>query len=157
MVRRRLSERLVARAAEGATSASVLAPPRRPDRSGKARKATVGEAALHRAVADLLDWILVPPVLWTTFPAGWGKLSKAMAGQLYGSGLKAGMPDILIFAPRKVIGIELKAPGRSQTVVQRDMTAKLHAAGVRVFVCHNVNEVLMALGIADVPRRQVHL
>jgi hypothetical protein len=117
------------------------------------------ESELHVSVAELLDWILLPPAMFTTFPAGWGKLSKATAGRLYASGMKKGMPDILVFnrveQPRRtaVIGIELKVGANAPTSAQRTMFAKLQAVGVRVFVCRTVNDVVQALDYANIPHR----
>jgi hypothetical protein len=121
----------------------------------------VKESELHVSVAELLDWILIPPAMFTTFPAGWGKLTKATAGRLYASGLKKGMPDILVFDVRqrmdvtKVIGIELKVGIYSVSSAQREMFAKLQAVGIRVYVCRNIEDVVGALDAADIPHRSV--
>ena len=123
------------------------------------------ESELHKSVAELLDWILLPPAMFTTFPAGWGKLSKATAGRLYASGMKKGMPDILVFAPVQpphprrscVIGIELKVGANSTTSAQRDMFAKLQAVGIRVYVCRSQDDVFNALRSADIPCRSINL
>ena len=88
--------------------------PRRQKRTGPARKArtpVISEIDLHRSVAELLDWCLLPPAVYTTFPAGWGKLPPKTVGRLKACGLKTGMPDILVFNAGKTIGIELKRPG----------------------------------------------
>jgi hypothetical protein len=116
-------------------------------------------------VAQLLDWILLPPAIWTTFPAGWGKLGKATAGRLYASGLKKGMPDILVFNcvqpphPRRssVIGIELKVGDNAVSSAQRTMFAKLQAVGIRVYVCRNIEDVMRALTDADILYRKTDL
>jgi hypothetical protein len=113
------------------------------------------ESEFHASVAELLDWILLPPAMFTTFPAGWGKLTKATAGRLYASGLKKGMPDILVFAPRKVIGIELKVGTNSETSAQRTMFARLQAVGIRVYVCRNLDDVYAALVNNDISHRNI--
>ena len=51
------------------------------------KKVKASEAQLHKSVAEFLDWVLLPPALWTTFPAGWGKLGKATAGQMEREGV----------------------------------------------------------------------
>lgn len=142
-----------------------LAAPRCADRSGAERAALkqhraitfpdyAREAELHKSVAHFLDWALVPPAFFSTFPAGWGKLSKASAGRLYASGLKAGMPDIFVFGPgRKTVGIELKVPPNTATAVQRTMFAKLQAVGIRVYICRSIEDVVDALGQEGVPCR----
>jgi hypothetical protein len=126
----------------------------------------VKESELHVSVAELLDWILVPPAMFTTFPAGWGKLTKATAGRLYASGMKKGMPDILVFGTHRmiahrtytnVIGIELKAGANTETSAQRTMFAKLQAVGIKVYVCRSIEDVVHALADADIPYRKTNL
>lgn len=117
----------------------------------------VTESQLHKTVADLLDWMLLPPALWTTFPAGWGKLPKATAGRLYGAGLKAGFPDIQIFFNGRCTMLELKAPGGALSKVQRQRILLLRGAGVMTYVCHNPEEVISALRAASLPVRHVEI
>jgi hypothetical protein len=120
-------------------------------------EASPSEAALHESVAELLDTILLPPAFYTTFPAGWGKLTKATGGRLKGSGLKAGMPDILIFFLEKTHGIELKARGRSASAAQRTTFAQLDAAGVKIQICYSLDDVVNCLGWWGIPHRDIHL
>jgi hypothetical protein len=120
-------------------------------------KAKVSEAALHKAVADLLDWGLLPPALWTTFPAGWGKLGKATAGRLRGSGLKAGFPDILVFFNGRAVGVELKAADGDISKQQRAMFLQLYAAGVRVYTCRNTDDVIGVLEQESIPHRKMEI
>jgi hypothetical protein len=115
------------------------------------------ESELHASVAQLLDWILLPPAIWTTFPAGWGKLGKATAGRLYASGLKKGMPDIFVFAPRRVIGIELKVGANSTSAAQRTMFAQLQAVGITVYVCRDASAIVLALENAGIKHRAIVL
>jgi hypothetical protein len=111
------------------------------------------ESDLHATIAELLDWILIQPAIYTTFPAGWGKLKGATAGRLKKSGLKAGMPDILVFYRGKCVGIELKVNGASPSSVQRTMFAQLQAAGVPVYVCGSISDVIEALNRCRIPFR----
>lgn len=114
------------------------------------------EDAFHVSVAELLDFILIPPDFFTTFPAGYGKLGKATAGRLYAKGLKKGVPDIFVFARnRNTIGIELKAGRNGVQSSQREMHAKLQAVGIRVYVARTIDEVLMALKSASIRHREV--
>lgn len=115
----------------------------------------VKEADLHKTVAELLDWVLLPPAFWTTFPAGWGKLGKATAGTLNAAGLKPGFPDILIIFNGRATGLELKAPGGVPSKVQREMHLRLRGAGMMTYVCHSVEEVMEALELASLPRRSL--
>lgn len=111
------------------------------------------EDDLHISVAEWLDWMLLPPAVWTTFPAGWGKLPKATAGRLKTLGLKPGFPDILIFHDRRCVGIELKA-GSSTSSAQRTMHALLKAAGVNVYVARSIDEVRTVLFAEGLPMRR---
>lgn len=120
------------------------------------------EDQFHLSVAELLDVCLIPPTFYTTFPAGYGRLSKATSGRLRAKGMKPGMPDIMIFdycgrTYTKVIGLELKVRGNTATSVQRATHARLQAVGVRVFVIRSINQVLMALADAGIKYRNVHI
>jgi hypothetical protein len=125
------------------------------------------ETALHEAVAKALDHLLLPPAVWTTFPAGSVPLPPQFAVKLYRMGLKRGIPDILVWH-RTAYGIELKKPGETLSISrtirnrrgqlryvegQRDMFPKLEAAGMRIAVCRNVTEVLHALADWQIPLR----
>jgi hypothetical protein len=116
------------------------------------------ETDFQKAVAELLDWILIPPAFCCAFPAGWGKLGKATAGILQAAGLKRGMPDILVFdRNRRVVGIELKVKPNTATAKQREMHAKLKACNINCYVCYTQEEVLVALHREGVAYRRVNL
>jgi len=123
---------------------------------------TATEDQFHIAVAELLETVLRMPTFYTTFPAGYGKLSKATSGRLKKKGMRAGMPDILVFHPRGhysscVIGLELKVRGNSLSAAQRSTHALLQATGVRVYLVRSLNDVLDALTYAAIPYRSVVL
>jgi hypothetical protein len=115
------------------------------------------EAELHRSVAEFLDLVVLPPAMWTTFPAGWTAMRKGAAGRLRGAGLKAGMPDILVFYDGRTIGIELKTPSGKVSSVQFDMIEKLRLAGIPVHVCRNIDRVHAALIAHQIPIRKFSL
>lgn len=126
--------------------------------------AIYSEADLHRTVAEYLDYALIPPATYSTFPAGWGKLGRAMAGQLKASGLKPGMPDIFVFdrfrmsANRvypRVVGIELKIPGQKPSAAQQLMFDRLRTLGIPVYVCECVEDVVMILRREDIAQREI--
>lgn len=117
-------------------------------------KLKVTESQLHQAVADLLDSILLRPALWTTFPAGWGKLGKAIAGRLHAAGLKAGFPDILVFHGGRVVGIELKIENGVVSKNQTKMFLQLYEAGVRVYICKSTDDVVGVLEQESIPHRK---
>jgi hypothetical protein len=151
MVARRISRRL-----EPGTwlpgLAGAFSPARRKNRPGT-KRAKITEYSLHRTVAELLDWILLPPTVWTTIPSGWGKLPPATAGMLRACGLKPGMPDLMLFCPGKTFGIELKIPGNSQSAVQLAMASRLQAVNVTVYVARSVEEVIDVLHREHIPLR----
>jgi hypothetical protein len=127
------------------------------------------ENELHESVADALDVLLLPPAMWTTFPAGNVPLEPRYAAKLSRLGLKRGWPDVLVLHER-VFGIELKRVGgilsRTRVVRTRsggsrvldgqvDVFARLVQAGMKIAVCHSLEEVLRALGGWGVPLRAV--
>jgi sulfur relay (sulfurtransferase) complex TusBCD TusD component (DsrE family) len=97
--------------------------------------------------------MLLPPAVWTTFPAGWGKLGKATAGRLKACGLKEGMPDLFIFYDGRTHGIELKTPHGGHSPAQIEMAPKLFAAGVNVYTCRSLEEVRGYLIMHKIPMR----
>lgn len=112
------------------------------------------ELELHRSVAEFLDWILMPPALWTTIPAGWTAMNRGAAGRLKACGLKAGMPDIMVFYNGFSIGIELKTDKGIVSATQREMFNKLQAAGVTVSICRSVDNVEQTLRTYKIPMRK---
>jgi len=112
------------------------------------------EAQLHATVAQYLDWALMPPAVYTTFPAGWGVLTRSTAGRLRGAGLKQGIPDILVWYNGFTLGIELKSYSGRLTKVQEAMHIKLRAAGVKVVTCNSLMEVIDALEMFSIPLRR---
>lgn len=96
----------------------------------------------------------MPPAFYTTFPAGWGVLAKSTAGRLRRAGLKRGMPDLQVFYKGRTIGIELKVGRNVLTHFQRDTHELLRAAGIQVFVCTCLDEVIEVLQELGFPLRR---
>lgn len=126
------------------------------------------EDEIHASVARALDLLLMPPAVWTTFPAGGYLLTPAAAARLTRLGLKRGWPDVLVLHDGHLHGIELKAPGGRLSVTrsvrtrrggmrivegQRDVHPRLIAAGMRLAVCNNVHAALDTLRAWGVPLR----
>lgn len=109
------------------------------------------EQQLHRAVAQYLDAVLMPPAWWTTFPAGGGGLVRGKI--LHGLGLKPGVPDILIISRGNVLWIELKAAGKYASPVQRLCHFELAMAGSPVGVVRSLEELEAFLIAMSVPLR----
>jgi hypothetical protein len=125
------------------------------------------EDDLHAAVADALDVLLLPPAVWTTFPAGHMPLPPQFAAKLARLGLKRSWPDILVLH-RNLYGIELKRPGEGLSIArtvrtrrgglrfvegQRETFPKLEAAGMQIAACSTVVAVLDALAAWGIPLR----
>ncbi len=112
------------------------------------------EHDLHKAVAAYLRLALRAPVFWTSIDAGAGKLSPASAGKAKARGVKAGLPDILVFVPRIgssiVIGIELKSPIGRLSTVQKDTQGEMMLASVRCRVARSIEDVQEILLANDV-------
>jgi len=126
----------------------------------------VAEDELHAATAQLLRRVLLPSVQWTCFPAGNVPLPPEYAAKLARFGLARGWPDILAIYDGRIFGIELKRRGgglsktrvvRTRSGAQRllegqaDVFPRLTAAGMRIAVCHDVDEVLKALAAWGLP------
>lgn len=114
------------------------------------------EHALHQAVAQYLRLALRPPVYWTSIDHGAGKMSLAAAARAKARGVKAGLPDILVFVPRDgggasvVIGIELKTPVGRLSTAQKETHEQMTAAGARCRVARSlehVEDILRANGV----------
>jgi predicted RecB family endonuclease len=80
-------------------------------------------------------------------------MSKTRAGMLYTAGLKAGIPDILIFYDGRTFAIELKTGKGKLSAVQKTTQDCLAAAGVFVCVCRSVDEVESVLRELELPLR----
>jgi hypothetical protein len=63
------------------------------------------------------------------------------------------MPDMLVFYRGKCMGIELKVEGAAPSSVQRTTFAQLQAAGVPIYVCRSISDVIEALNRCRVPFR----
>lgn len=127
------------------------------------------EEELHEAVAKALTFLVKPPAMWSTFPAGHVQLPAHAAARLVRCGLKRGWPDIILIHQGRPYGLELKREGgrlsrtyltrvRSgawiERVGQADVFPRLEAAGMLIAVCASVDEVLAALRGWGVPLRE---
>lgn len=131
------------------------------------------ERQLHEAVAQALRLLILPPVMWTCFPAGHVPLPPASAAALQRAGLQRaglqrGWPDLLFIHAGQAFGIELKpAAGklsRTRTVRTRrgslrvvegqtDVFPRLEAAGMTLAVCRSVDAVLAQCRAWGLPLR----
>lgn len=108
------------------------------------------EQRLQIAVAQYLAHALKPPAFFTAFPAGGG--GRLRGAFLKAMGLRAGMPDLLIFAPGpNVIGIELKSKAGRMTPAQMDVSSAFAGCSMWLVLCRSVDEVERALRFCKVP------
>jgi len=117
------------------------------------KRITPTEAELHASVAKFMAWAVLPPAFWTTFPAGWGVMPRSTAGRLKHCGLKPGMPDILVFHVKHVVGIELKTGRNGLTASQQETFMLLRTTGVHIHICRHIEDVIRALTQEDIPLR----
>lgn len=111
------------------------------------------ELALQKAVTEFLDVALPKDAFWTAFPAGGG--GKIRGAQLKASGLKAGVPDLLVLYGGRAVFIELKSPKGRISDPQWQTLGKLADAGAIVYVARSVEQVDGQLRNAGIPLRTV--
>lgn len=102
------------------------------------------EDDLQKAVAQLLDLL---GWLWWHTPNG-GKRSAREAARLKAMGVKAGVPDVLIFERTNTgfgCAIELKIKPNKPTVEQLATMEALRGRGWQATVCHSMDEVMMTI------------
>lgn len=107
------------------------------------------EAIFHRQVAIYLRVAIREPWFFSTFPAGGG--GKARGAQLKRAGLMAGMPDILIFGPNRLVGLELKTVVGRQSPDQKAVAARFERCGWPYLLARSLDEVEALLAATGVP------
>ena len=110
------------------------------------------ERELQISVAGWLDIALADPCVWFHVPNG-EKRSPRTAGLLKRMGVKAGVPDLFVFAPGIVVALELKAGKGRATETQEAMLDRLNECGVHTAICKSIEQVEQALRFAGVPLR----
>lgn len=122
--------------------------------AGKRRRAQP-EEAIHRAI---VEWLRVavpePPEgpAWFHPPNGGGR-SKAEAGIFKALGVKAGVPDLVFVWRKRVMGVEIKPPGRSLSSAQKERHDEWRLAGALLHTVHGIDELRQFLWVAGVPVR----
>lgn len=109
-----------------------------------------GEREIQTAVAQFLGFALPADAMFHHSPMEGKRGWKAQA-DLKSSGAQAGFPDIVILWQGRAFTIELKAPKKYPSPVQRAAHARLVKAGIPIRVCHSVTEVALALSDWGVP------
>ena len=113
------------------------------------------EEMLQKAVAQFLDLALLPGAVYFHVPNQRGTRKRWENALLKALGVKAGIPDIVVVYAARAFFIELKAPGRLASKIQKDMHAQLGDAGCPVAVCKTLPEVEGVLAAWEIPMRAV--
>lgn len=100
-------------------------------------------------VAAWLDWSLPKECIWWHTPNG-GKRNAREAARLKRMGVKAGVPDIVIFRGCTPYFIELKSPKGRETPTQITMNNDLRSNGIEVALCKSLDEVITQLKLWEI-------
>lgn len=112
------------------------------------------EECLQRALTAYLAWT-APTLVWFAVPNGGGR-SKAEAGVLKATGVKAGVADLAFVLPAGRAGfIELKAQTGRQSSSQVEWQRRVELAGGLYAVARSVDEVRAILVGWGVELREV--
>jgi VRR-NUC domain-containing protein len=110
------------------------------------------EEQLHRAVVDLLRIYENRDLLAFCHVGNSEWRHKATGGRLKAMGLRAGVPDLLVWADGgRGFGVELKAGAGKLSPAQTFWHATLKALGHRVYVVRSLDEMEAVLRAEDVP------
>ena len=77
-----------------------------------------------------------PRYLICTFPNG-GSRNIVTASILKAEGSRAGMPDLVIFAPNKCFFVEMKAKAGRMSEHQKEIEKILTAMGYKYYICNS--------------------
>jgi hypothetical protein len=110
------------------------------------------EEQLQRAVCDLLAIYEARGLLaYCHVPSG-GYRTPAEAGIFRAMGVRAGVPDLIVWTPEgHSFGVELKAGRGKPSDAQILWKSTLESLGHRVYVCWSLDEVEAALRLERVP------
>src|SRR5690349_10905480 len=110
------------------------------------------EAVLQRAIVQLLGLYAAKGLLAFAHVPNGGYRTPAEAGQFQTFGVKAGVPDLLIWLPEaRSFGVELKATSRGLSPAQRNWHGVMLALGHRTYVVRSVDEMEAVLRREGVP------
>ena len=99
------------------------------------------EDNLQRAVCRLLDcYENAGDLMYFAVPNG-GKRNKVTAKILKGIGVKAGVSDLVIVLPGRVLFVELKAPKGRQSQTQKDFAEKVQSFKHEYHLCRTIFDV----------------
>jgi hypothetical protein len=102
------------------------------------------EDSIQKKLVELLDGFCRPNVTWFAVPNGGWRFKKT-ATRLKATGVRPGVPDIIVLARGKFHGIELKRETGRTTKTQDDFGAEIERAGGGYHVCKGFREALLCL------------
>lgn len=111
------------------------------------------EENLQRVVVDYFDLALPLEAFWFAVPNQRGTRKEWENKLLKALGVKAGVPDLIIWWHGRFIAIELKAERGSLTLWQRLAANAIRDNGGACYLCRTVEAVEAALIIEGVPLR----
>lgn len=114
------------------------------------------EQTLQRHIADYLDRTLGDGAVWFAVPNGGGR-SKAEAGILKATGVKAGVPDLCIIARGRPVFVELKAGKGRESEAQKLMRHRLTLAGAVVHLARSLDDVRNLIEMLGIPTRDAEI
>jgi hypothetical protein len=104
----------------------------------------VTEDQIQQKLVELLENFCRPDVTWFAVPNG-GWRSKKTATRLKATGVRPGVPDIIVLARGHMHGIELKREAGRTTKTQDAFGAEIERAGGGYHVCRGFREALLCL------------
>lgn len=110
------------------------------------------EQEIHRSVVAHLKSRAMPGVFFF-HPANGGKRSAIEAKIFKGLGVRAGVPDLILFYRAQIFGLELKAAKGRVSPAQLATMNDMEMAGARVAVACSLDEALITLEYWGVLRR----
>lgn len=108
------------------------------------RRSSMSEDTIHRAVVGHLN-VRARKGVFYLHPANGGYRTKTEAARFVGLGVRAGVPDLIIFKGGKTYGLELKADKGRVTPIQRSVHEQMRAAGATVEVAFGLDDALAQL------------
>lgn len=112
----------------------------------------MSEDAIQRAIASYLDVALPPDCFYTAVNPKPFK-SKAAAGISKAMGMKAGVPDIVLCASGRFVGIEVKQEGKYLEKVQKAVHEQIGNAGGKCFTVRSIDDVEDVLNELGIEKR----
>jgi hypothetical protein len=105
--------------------------------------------------ASIVQWLrtCAPDCLSFAIPNG-GLRSKREAARLKWTGVLAGVPDLIVIAPRHVVFIEVKAPKGAASQEQEAVHEHLRALGYTVVIARSIDDVRLTLRHLGIKTRE---